>query len=126
MPGLTGLFALNLKRGGRYGSHVGFTDRVRVAVILSLLNRGDGSPEVIVLLRVPCPDDRVGRRHIGQGEESSAIADVVDVRVRNAAQSPFPENEKISQDRFISILLIFVRHRFLPRIQHRRSFGTDT
>lgn len=67
----------------------------RVAVIIPILNGGDGPPEVVEPLPVPCGDQRVCCRQVGQGEEPGAIANVVDVRVRDAPQGSLPQSEKI-------------------------------
>jgi hypothetical protein len=56
---------------------------------------GDGPPEVPEPLAVPCGDLCVCCRQIGQGEETGAITNVVDIRIRDAPQSSFPQKERI-------------------------------
>src|SRR6266576_2442642 len=47
-----------------------------VTVEICLADRGDGPPEIVVVLRIPAPNLRVGDRDVGLCEEASAIGDI--------------------------------------------------
>ena len=86
---------LRIGRCGKQREPGGVASGSRVAIVVPFLNGRDGAPEEVVPLVAPRGDGCVGCRHVGQGEEPGAIADIADIRSRDAPQGSFPQNEEI-------------------------------